>query len=967
MPQKPGSGYSPPAMKSNLLPLLVASALLTAGARAQILPPADDFPNLPPGFMLPITPDGAATITGVINSNTDTDAFSFQVGLNGGVRIATTGTTDTNGTLKRQTSAGWTTVVSEEGGTGNFSISRVLDPGLYCIVVGGRPAANAAGTLAGAYVLTVNLSPPTPPAPGDIDLPDVPHGSTVAFGAKALNTLTSKQITVRNTGTGSLQVNGITLVSSNTPAGGVATNTGPFFIEGGAARTIAAGGSSTFRVNFRPTVAGNFTGTVNVASNDPDENPWNFIVTGSGEAAPPPGAPEIGLALGGQDVASGGTVDFGTIVVPSTASVVRELIISNTGTANLQLGAITLVELPLGSPLPSAPPGFFRVLSPPAPVVEPGRSTVVRFGAGGINIPLTPSPRYLIHANIQNSDADENPYQLLLSAQIETAPPPAAGEIAVFSGETELADDGTLDFGATPTGTPVERVVTIKNSGDADLRISGIMVEWSGAVIAIWPPPPVPFRVEGVEPRTVAPGASTSCRVIFPATTPGTAAARLIINNSDADENPFAIELTAVAEGVPPPPVAPEIAVSRGDVDVPVGGTLDFGRTPLTVPVTRTLTVSNTGTAVLQVRSAILPAVRTNAANAAGAVNTGLPFRFSGEMFTRVEPGARRSLSIVFQPRSNGPHEALLVISNNDRDENPYKVKLTGQGGSDSAAQPEIALSLGDADLPQGARINFGEVAPGTSVTREVRIANSGTGDLRLGRISFEAPPAPVDPAAGVNAGGILPPVGALPFRALPPPDNVVPAGRSAILRVVYMAPPSGSHTAVLVIESNDADESPYRLNLAGSSTGVVPAPPEIGVSAGGENLPIGGTLSFGVVAQGTSTRREIVLTNTGGGELRLSGFSILPAEFMANDALVWTPPNALVRVVSGPGVIAPGGTGTFVLEMMAFTPGPARLHARIGNNDPDKNPYSFAITGEVLAPPVVDPPLIDPAGGVLR
>lgn len=967
MPRQPGSDYNPPAMKLNPLPLLLVSALLPAVARAQILPPADDYPNLPPGFMLPITPDGAATVTGVINSTTDTDAFSFQVGPNGGVRIATTGTTDTNGTLKRQTSAGWITVVSEDGGTGNFGISRVLDPGLYCIIVGGKPAENAAGTLAGAYVLTVNFSPPTP---GDIDLPDVPQGGKVAFGDRALNTLTFKQITIRNTGTGSLQINGITLVSSGTSAGGVVANAGPFFIEGGAARTIAPGGSSTFRVNFRPAVEGSFTATVNVASNDPDEHPWSFIVTGSGVAAPPPGAPEIGLALGGQDVASGGTVDFGTIVVPSTAPVVRELVISNTGTANLNLGAITLVELPLGSPLPSAPPGFFRVLSPPAPVVEPGRSTVVRFGAGGINIPLIPSPRYAIYANIHNNDADENPYRLLLTAQIETAPPPAAGEIAVFSGDTEIPDDGTLDFGTTRTGTPVEKVITIKNAGDADLRISGIMVEWSGPIIAIWPPPPPPFRVDGVEPRIVVSGASTTCIVIFPATTAGAAQARLVIKNSDADENPFAVNLKAVAEGEPPPPQAPEIAVSQENADVPMGGTVDFGRTPLTVPVKRTLTISNRGTAVLLVRSAILPALRVipavAGANAAGAVNTGLPFRFSGEMFTRVEPGASRYLSIVFQPRSNGPHEALLVISNNDRDENPYKVKLIGQGGTGTAAQPEIALSLGDADLPQGALINFGEVAPGTSVTREVRISNSGQGDLRLGRISFQAPPAPVDPASGVNAIGILSPVGALPFRALPPPGNVVPAGRSAILRLVYMAPPSGSHTAVLVIESNDADESPYRLNLSGSSTGVVPAPPEIGVSAGGENLPIGGTLSFGMVAQGTSARREIVLSNTGGGDLRLSGFSILPAEFMANDALVWTPPNALVRVVSGPGVIAAGGTGTFVLEMIAFTPGPARLHARIGNNDPDENPYTFAISGEVLAPPVVDPVLLDPSG-VLR
>ena len=68
----------------------------------------------------------------------------------------------------------------------------------------------------------------------------------------------------------------------------------------------------------------------------------------------------------------------------------------------------------------------------------------------------------------------------------------------------------------------------------------------------------------------------------------------------------------------------------------------------------------------------------------------------------------------------------------------------------------------------------------------------------------------------------------------------------------------------------------------------------------------------------------------------------------------------ALVRVVSGPGVIGAGKSGVFVLEMLSFSPGPARLQARISNNDPDENPYSFTITGEVLAPP--PPPPIDPA-----
>ena len=931
--------------------LLLAASLLCGSAFAQNVPPADDYPNVSPGFPLVIQASGTASANGLINYADDLDVFSFQAGANGGVAVYTTGVTDTKGILRRQTSSGWSTVATEEGGTGNFRISRVLDPGLYSIQVSGR-LNTIAGAVSGPYGLRVEFTPVTPPQPGDIEVPEVARDGNVAFGPVALNTSVTKSFTLRNAGTGNLQINGVTV--AGTAAGGVVGNDPatmlPFLIENGGARTLAPGASSTVRVVFKPLTAGNFTGVVNIGSNDPDENPYTFTVTGSGNQPPPPVTGEIAVSVGNADVPSGGTVDFGAVLVPSTAPVVREVVISNTGDANLMLGAVVIAGLPIAGPLPSAPPGFFRVVTPPAAVVEPGRSTVLRIAAGGNDFTVQ-ALRYVMEATIQNSDADENPYRLLLSANVTTPPPPAPGEIDVLSGDVLLTNNARLDFGTTRAGTPVTKTLTIKNSGDGELRLNSIVVEWSGAVIAIFPPPPVPFRVEGVEPRVVGPGASTTCRVIFPATSPGDAEAVLRINNTDADENPFSLTLLANAEGDPPPPSAPEIAVGLGNADVPNGGTVDFGRTPLTVPVRKTIRISNSGTGPLQVRAAFQAVTR--------AANTLTPFRFAGEPFSTVAPGASRELPIVFQPVTNGMFQTMLVISNNDSDENPYRLKLTGQGGTDSTAVPDIALSLGSAQLAIGSLVDFGTAAPGSSVTKEIKISNTGAGDLRLGRVSFAANTA--TPAGGANAAGepaVLPPVGALPFRALLPPNNVVPAGGFAILRVVYMAPPSGSQTAMMTIESNDPDENPWRLVLKGTSTGTAPVPPEIAVSSRGADLPIGGTLSFGDVTIAMPVRREISIANTGGGELRIAGFSILPAETLANDGAVFLPPPALVRVVSGPGIIPAGGTGVFVLEMIGFSPGEAKLQARISNNDPDENPYSFGITGTIGNPP---PPPIDP------
>jgi hypothetical protein len=168
----------------------------------------------------------------------------------------------------------------------------------------------------------------------------------------------------------------------------------------------------------------------------------------------------------------------------------------------------------------------------------------------------------------------------------------------------------------------------------------------------------------------------------------------------------------------------------------------------------------------------------------------------------------------------------------------------------------------------------------------------------------------------------------------------------------VYVAPPSGSQSAVLSIVSNDPDESPWLLNLKGTSSGAAPAPAEIGVSVGGADLPIGGKLDFGNVTVGSPVRREITVANSGTGELRITGFSILPVEATANGALLFLPPNALVRVVSGPGSIGAGKSAGYVLEMMGFTAGPAEFNARISSNDADENPYTFHISGVIVAPP---------------
>lgn len=59
------------------------------------------------------------------------------------------------------------------------------------------------------------------------------------------------------------------------------TGTG-FSIVSDAAASVAAGGTTTFQVIFSPNAATTFNGTVSIANNDTDENPYNFTISGIG-------------------------------------------------------------------------------------------------------------------------------------------------------------------------------------------------------------------------------------------------------------------------------------------------------------------------------------------------------------------------------------------------------------------------------------------------------------------------------------------------------------------------------------------------------------------------------------------------------------------------------------------------------------------------------------------------------------
>jgi hypothetical protein len=124
-----------------------------------------------------------------------------------------------------------------------------------------------------------SAAPPTAPEIS-IESPDgnaiASGGSRDSFGAVTVGSSADFAFVVRNTGTATLNVSGISF-------GG--THSGDFSVVGSSSAAIAADGSANFTIRFAPAAAGARSGTVTFANDDSDEGSYLINLSGSGSAA----------------------------------------------------------------------------------------------------------------------------------------------------------------------------------------------------------------------------------------------------------------------------------------------------------------------------------------------------------------------------------------------------------------------------------------------------------------------------------------------------------------------------------------------------------------------------------------------------------------------------------------------------------------------------------------------------------
>ena len=197
--------------------------------------------------------------------------------------------------------------------------------------------------------------------------------------------------TIENSGTIDLELTGSPGLISIT-----GTNAAMFTIDETSTNTpVTFGNTTTFTITFIPTGISVKSATIFIASNDYDENPYTFTITGTGIA------PEINVKQGADNIPSGtGSYDFGRINVGKSSSAIT-FTIENLGTAPLTLaGSPDLIEVT------GTDAAMFTIdQTETITQISPAASTI-------FTITFSPSAAGNISATISiaNDDLNENPY-----------------------------------------------------------------------------------------------------------------------------------------------------------------------------------------------------------------------------------------------------------------------------------------------------------------------------------------------------------------------------------------------------------------------------------------------------------------------------------------------------------------------------------------------------------------------------
>ena len=220
--------------------------------------------------------------------------------------------------------------------------------------------------------------------------------------------------------------------------------------------------------------------------------------------------------------------------------------------------------------------------------------------------------------------------------------------------------------------------------------------------------------------------------------------------------------------------------------------------------------------------------------------------------------------------------------------------------------------------LSDGGSLQFETTEVGAPLTQTLTIENWGTTPLFIDLQSFQAPSG---------------------FTVTQLPAATVPASGQTTLTLRFDATEAGNYSGPFSFVTNDADESPFNLQLSG--TVEIAGDPEIEVwsSLTTEVADGAGTVSFGSAPLGAPARKTFTIKNTGLDELTL-------------DFDMVSPPMGYNLTELPATVVLPGGQTTFSIQLDGDGMGGIFSgEFSFSTNDPNEATFDFDLSGRIVAP----------------
>lgn len=303
--------------------------------------------------------------------------------------------------------------------------------------------------------------------------------------------------TVQNSGTGTLN-----LGTPSLPSG--------WTLQEGLSATIAPAGSDNFTISLDPGTPGTFPGTVSFTTNDGDENPYTFSITGTVLAA------EADLFHNAMPVASAGTVNLADVSYDG-ATVTATFTVTNNGNMDLSVGA-PLAALPWT-------------------VTEPLVGPIAPAASDSFELSMTPSTPGATSAGIAfgTNDPDEGIYTFTINMLV-TAP---GAQVRDQTDNSIVASGGgPIAFGTTTENGPsISRNFLLENIGNGTLNVTSATV-------------PSGFIFSDTVASSVAASTGDQFTIVLTTTAAGTYTGNVSIGSNDPLQDPYTFSITGTVDAI---------------------------------------------------------------------------------------------------------------------------------------------------------------------------------------------------------------------------------------------------------------------------------------------------------------------------------------------------------------------------------------------------------------------------------